>query len=264
MTADQVSGGQHTGGRHTAVPAVAERARSIAQRGGSATVLPGSGCGRLAPLQHDVGPGGHTLLLLAEDHPLVTATRSAPRRELPAMVELADTAPVPLRQPVRGLLWITGWLCPLDRDAARAAAVAISERRPDPRLLDVGHGATVLRLRAASIVLADGEGTESVPPDEFTRAAPDPFCGFESVWLRHLEEGHPDVLSQLLRHIPASLRRPAARVRPLGLDRFGLRLRVEVDSADRDVRLRFSRPVTDTQDLGREIRQLLGCPFLQH
>lgn len=245
------------------MPSVAERARSIAQRGGSATVLPGSVCGRVVPLQHYVGAGGHTLLVLPEDHALVGATRAAVRHEQPAMVELTDSAPVPLRQPVRGLLWLTGWLCPLDREAARAAAVTISERCPDPRLLDVGHGATVLRLRAASIVLADGEGTESVPPDEFTRAAADPFCRFERAWLRHLEEGHPDVFSQLLRHIPAALRHPTARVRPLGLDRFGLRLRVEVDSADRDVRLRFSRPVADTQELGQEIKRLLGCPFVQ-
>lgn len=244
------------------LPDVAERARSIAQRGGSATVLPGLGGGRLVPLQHHVGAGGDTLVVLPEEHELVAATRAVPRRELPAMVELADHAPVSLRQPVRGLLWITGWLCLLDPAAARAAAVAIAERCPDPRLLDVGYGATVLRLRAASIVLADGEGTESVPPDDFTRAAPDPFCGFESVWLRHLEEGHPDVLGHLLRHIPAALRRPDARVRPLGLDRFGLRLRVEVDSADRDIRLSFSRPVLDTVGLSRELKQLLGCPFL--
>ncbi|MGH4022986.1 MAG: DUF2470 domain-containing protein [Pseudonocardiaceae bacterium] len=251
-----------TTGEAAGVPGVAERARSIAQRGGSATVLPGSGSSRLVPLQHHVGSGGDTLVVLPEEHSVIIAARAAPRHELPAMVELADNAPVSLRQPVRGLLWITGWLRPLDPDAARAAAVTMAERRPDPRLLDIGHGARVLRLHAASIVLADGEGTESVPPEEFTRAAPDPFCGFERAWLRHLEDGHPDVFSQLLRHIPASLRHPAARVRPLGLDRFGLRLRVEVDSADRDIRLCFSRPVMDTGDLGREIKQLLGCPFL--
>lgn len=245
------------------MPDVAERARSIAERGGSATVLPGSDCARLVPLQHHVGTGGDTLVVLPEEHGMVRATRASPRRELPAMVEIADHAPVSLRQPVRGLLWITGWLCPLDADAARAAAVVIAERCPDPRLLDVGYGATVLLLRAASLVLADGEGTESVPPDEFTRATPDPFCGFESVWLRHLEEGHPDVFGQLLRHIPVALRRPGARVRPLGLDRFGIRLRVEVASADRDVRLSFSRPALDTAQLSRELRQLLGCPFLQ-
>lgn len=251
-----------TMGRAAGVPAVAERARSIAQRGGSATVLPGSGSSRLVPLQHHVAAGGDTLVVLPDGHSVIAAAHAAPRHELPAMVELADNAPVPLRQPVRGLLWITGWLRALEPGAARAAAVTMAERCPDPRLLDIGHGARVLRLRAASIVLADGEGTESVPPDEFARAAPDPFCGSERAWLRHLEDGHPDVFGQLLEHIPAALRQRTVRVRPLGLDRFGLRLRVEADSADRDVRLRFSRPVRDTGGLGREIRQLLGCPFL--
>ncbi|HEY2765702.1 MAG TPA: DUF2470 domain-containing protein [Pseudonocardiaceae bacterium] len=245
-------------------PSAAERARSIAQRGAAAAVLPGSTGDRLVPLLHQVSADGDPLVVFGEDHPLVAATRTASRRELPAMVELTDTAPVPLRQPVRGLLWITGWLCPLDRAGARAAAVTISERCPDPRLLDVGRGVTVLRLRAASLVVADGEGAEPVQPDEFARAEPDPFCSSERVWLRHLEDGHSDVLDTLLTHVPASLRTPAARVRPLGLDRFGLRLRVEIDNADRDVRLRFSRPVTDARDLGQQFRQLLGCPFVRY
>lgn len=255
--------GRATGDRDIAAPSAAERAQSIARRGGSATVLPGSGAARFVPLLHHVGPDGNALVVVAQEHPAVAATRSAPRRELPAMVELTDSAPVPLRQPVRGLLWISGWLSPLGADEARAAAVAICERHPDPRLLDVGYGATVLRLRAASLILADGDGTASVRPAEFAGAAPDPFCGFESNWLRHLEYDHPDVLDQLLRQVPASLRGPGTLVRPLGLDRYGLRLRVEAGEADRDVRLGFSRPVGDVAELAREIRRLLGCPFLR-
>jgi hypothetical protein len=251
-----------TGDQDTAAPSAAERARSIARRGGSATVLPGSACGRFVPLMHDVGADGNTLVVLPADHQAVSATHSASRRELPAMLELADYAAVSLRQPVRGLLWITGWLCPLTPDETRAAAVEISERRPDPRLLDVGHESVLLRLRAASLILADGEGTESIQPEQFTQAAPDPFCCFERVWLRHLEDGHADVLDQLMRHVPESLRSSSTRVRPLGLDRFGLRLRVEADAVDRDVRLRFSRSVGDVHELTQEIRRLVGCPFL--
>lgn len=255
--------GETTGHRDTAAPDAAERARSIARRGGSATVLPGSACGRFAPVLHAVGGDGNTLLVLAREHPVVPATLRAPHEELPAMVELTDTAPVPLRQPVRGLLWITGWLRTLDAGEERDAAVTIAEQRPDPRLLDIGRDTVVLRLRAASLILADGDGTASVEPEQFARATPDPFCRFERTWLRHLEDGHPDVLAQLLRHVPASLRGRGTRVRPLGLDRFGLRLRVEADAADSDVRLRFSRAVTDVPQLTSEIRRLLGCPFLR-
>lgn len=77
---------------------------------------------------------------------------------------------------------------------------------------------------------------------------------------------HPDVVAQLLRHVPADVRRRGIGVRPLGLDRFGLRLRIERPDSkghDTDVRVRFSRPVADVRQLGQEIRTLLGCPFLR-
>ena len=52
------------------------------------------------------------------------------------------------------------------------------------------------------------------------------------------------------------------RVRPLGLDRYGVRLRVEAEDGDHDVRLPFTKPVDDVAALGRAIRVLMGCPFL--
>jgi len=98
---------------------------------------------------------------------------------------------------VRGLLWITGWLRVLDGEEARSAVLEVVEAKPDPRLLDAGHGATVLRLTPASMVVADAEGTSSVRPSEFGEAEPDPFCLHEDQWLRHLELSHRDVVELL-------------------------------------------------------------------
>ncbi|EUA56795.1 hypothetical protein I553_8849 [Mycobacterium xenopi 4042] len=50
-------------------------------------------------------------------------------------------------------------------------------------------------------------------------------------------------------------------VRPLGLDRYGVRLRVETADGDRDVRLPFRKPVDDVAGLSQAIRLLMGCPF---
>jgi hypothetical protein len=47
----------------------------------------------------------------------------------------------------------------------------------------------------------------------------------------------------------------------LSLDRYGLRLRVETDNGDHDVRLPFPKPVDDVTGLNRGIRILMGCPF---
>jgi hypothetical protein len=197
---------------------------------------------------------GSVIMLLADDHPLVGQV------DVAAMVEVADRAPVALREPVRGLLWITGWLRTLPRDQARQAAVEVAEARPDSRLLDVGHGMTVLRLAPVSLVLADGDGTDSLRPGDFGAATPDPFCRYEDHWLRHLELAHRDVVGMLSRLLPEHLR--GGHIRPLGLDRFGLRLRVETADADHDVRLAFSQPVDTPGELGLQLRRMVGCPFL--
>ncbi|MBW4719572.1 DUF2470 domain-containing protein [Saccharothrix obliqua] len=244
--------------RRPPAPHPAERARTIAARGGRAALLPSDGTEhRVHPVLHHVRAGGDTTILLPDDHPLVEAARDT---EITAMLEIADHAAVALREPVRGLLWITGWLRVLDPAQARAASLDVAEERPDPRLLDVGHGAAVLRLNPASLVVADAEGTVSLRPELFAQAEPDPFHRQEDHWLRHLELSHRDVVGLLSQHLPDELR--GGHVRPLGLDRFGLRLRVETAAEDHDVRIAFSRPVADPAELAVELRRLMGCPFL--
>ncbi|MGQ0840494.1 DUF2470 domain-containing protein [Actinokineospora sp.] len=245
-------------------PHPAERARTIATLGGRATLaLTGDepmAAERVVPLLHHVHPDATVSILLPADHALVTAAWQAHRGELATMVELADPAPVPLREPIRGLLWITGWLRALDEQASRDLALVVADSRPDPRLLDLGHGAALLRLVPVALVLADADGTHPVQAEEFAAAEPDPFAAQEAGWLRHLEVSHTDVVGALARHLPEHLR--GGHVRPLGLDRFGLRLRVEATDADHDIRLAFARPVGTAKELSAELRRLVGCPFL--
>ena len=253
--------------RRPPAPNPAERAKTIATRGGRATIRPTverAGCDAESaePVLHHVHHSGSVSVLLPDEHPMVRAANETQRGELAVMLELADHAPVALREPVRGLLWITGWLRPLTPVSARARAVAIAEQRPDYRLLDVGHGLTLLRLTPASLVLADAEGTHSLRPHMFSAAPPDPFHDYEAEWLRHLESDHPDVVDQLARHLPAHLR--AGHIRPLSLDRFGLRLRIESPTGDHDVRLAFSQTVDSPPQLATELQRLLGCPFLRN
>jgi hypothetical protein len=243
--------------RGPATPSPAERARTIAARGGRAALLSsGESQVRITPLLHHVHHDGTATILLPADQAVLASAASC----LPAMLEIADPTPVRLREPVRGLLWLTGWLRVLAANEARAEVLAIAEERPDSRLLDAGHSAAVLRLESATMVLADGEGTCPVRPGEFASASPDPFCLLENGWLRYLESRHRDVVGTLARHLPHRLR--GGHIRPLGLDRFGLRLRVESADGDHDVRLAFSGPVADPERLGIELRRLVGCPFL--
>mgnify|MGYP000905470730 CR=1 FL=1 len=70
----------------------------------------------------------------------------------------------------------------------------------------------------------------------------------------------PTVTARVAARRPGPLRR--GRVRPSALDRYGVRLRVEGQDGDHDVRLPFTQPVDDVQGLGRAIRVLMGCPFM--
>ena len=249
--------------RRPPVPQPAERARTIAARGGRAVLLRSepdqdtTSADRIEPHLHHVHADGTVTVLLAEDHPMLLAALD---NRLPAMVEVADRAPVALREPVRALLWVTGLLTGLRGEQAREQALLVADERADSRLLDVGHGFGVLRLTPASLVLADSEGTSSISPPEFATASPDPFCEYEDNWLRHLDSAHRDVVGMLTRLLPETLR--GGNVRPLGLDRYGLRLRVEAAGGDHDVRLAFANPVDTPQGLAVELRRMVGCPFL--
>lgn len=212
---------------------------------------------RVTPLLHHVHDDGVVSVLLPDDHTLPAALTNG---ELTSMVEVVDMAPVPLRESVRGLLWITGRLSSLTLPEARGVALSIAAVRPDPRLLDLGHGATLLQLDPVSMVIADADGTHPIEPATFTQCAPDPFCHEEAGWLRHLELSHTEVVHTLRRHLPEHLR--GGHLRPLGLDRYGLRLRVESFDGDHDVRLAFSRPIETLTELSDELRRLVGCPFL--
>jgi hypothetical protein len=178
------------------------------------------------------------------------------------MLELADTAPVDLREPVRGLLWITGRISAVEPARARRIALALADHRPDPALLDIGYGAVLVRLTPHSAVLSDAEGTAALAPLDLAAATPDPFCHREHPWLAHLEQSHPQVFERLARHLPVPLRDArGARVRPLGLDRCGLRLRVEVGDADHDVRLAWERSISTPDELHEQFHRLVGCPL---
>jgi Protein of unknown function (DUF2470) len=165
---------------------------------------------------------------------------------------------------VRSLVWIRGRLRRVPPPVVGALLDVIAADDPSPALLQVNsphdEGLTMLWLQTESVVIADTTGAESVELNDLLTARPDPFCALESCWLQHIDTDHREVIDMLASRLPAPLRR--GRVRPLGLDRYGVRLRVERDDSDHDVRLPFAFPVEDVTALGRAIRILMGCPFL--
>lgn len=248
--------------RRPPTPTAAERARSLVARGGRAALVGTGEPEPITPLMHHVHPDGATDLLLPDDSPLLYRLRGSDGGELPVMLELTERTPVPMPEEVRELLWVVGWLHEPTPAAARHLALRLTELRPHHRLLDVGHDATLLRLRPGSIVYSDAESSAPASAADLAEARPDPFCLFEHQWLAHLDHAHPEVFTALMRHLPPTLRLDeGARVRPLGVDRCGLRIRVQTPSGDHDVRLAWSSEATTVDELRTRFGELIGCPF---
>ncbi|GAA1074661.1 DUF2470 domain-containing protein [Pseudonocardia alni] len=245
--------------RRPPTPAVAERARSLVTRGGRAALVGTGEPEPCAPLMHHTWPDGTTDLLLPDDHVLRERARLT-LDGLPVMLELTGSTPVPLDEPVRELLWLVGTLQEPDPTTGRERALRLAEKAPHPNLLDAGRGATLLRLHPSSAVYSDAEGCAPVSPTELAAAEPDPFCRVEQVWLEHLDRAHPEMLCALRRHLPDGLGFTGGRVRPVGVDRFGLRVRVPTATGTQDVRLAFSAPADTPEELQRRFAELVGCP----
>ena len=231
----------------------AERARTVAGRTSAALCV--RGLDAVRPLAHATTGTGTTYVLVPTGGEVDTALAGSDDRT--AVLMVSDRAPVPLRDPVRAQLWLSGWLTPVHPAARRGAALAFAETRPVGPLLDVGDGATLLRLDVAEVVLREGDRCTDVGPQAFADARPDPLAGVEARMLQHLDRDHPEVLDLLGNRIPPAELGPRDVVRPLGLDRFGYRLRIERPAGRRDLRLPFPRPLTCPGQLQAATRRLL-------
>ncbi len=241
--------------RHPA-PSPAERARAVLARPNPATVTTQSGTLHLVDPACHVHPGGTVSLLLPDRHHLLDEMS---RGRTAATVEFTDTSAVALRDPTRSLLWISGTLTALDEATARMRALRLIRDDPDERLLDIGHGRTMVAMDPYLVVHSDAEGCHLLGNDEFLRARPDPLGRWEGPWLRHLEEDHPDLLAALAEDCPVPL--PEGRPRPLGVDRYGLRLRLEGSDGDHDVLIPFHRPARTPHEVAHRVHELAHSPL---
>lgn len=268
------------------VPTTAERIRSVWMRAQSLLAIdgtepgaePGAHPGAESAAAPATGPATEPVPvplchLLDDGTVAIAGARLAAdggQAGVPALLELTDHSPLPLRERVRALVWVRGRLHPVPPAEVEALLDRIAAEDPNPALLQVqsprsqGGGVEedrypLLRLTMESVVVADTTGAEAVPVADLLAAEPDPFCVIEATWLRHLQVAHPEVITRLATRLPPQLRR--GQIHPLGIDRYGIWLRVEGGDGDRDVRLPFHAPAHSVTALNRAVRVLMGCPF---
>ncbi len=247
-------------------PTTPERIRSACARAGGALLALEGAPARPDPVAspvHHLLPDGSFALAIPVD-------AGEPVAGSQALLELTDYAPLPLREPVRSLVWVRGHLERVPPDDVTDTLDLIAAAYPNPALLQVETPMSapsggepwyaLFRLEIASVVVTDATGAEPVSVADLLAARPDPFCDVETSLLWHLDTVQNDVVARLVSKLPAPLRR--GRVRPLGLDRYGMRFRVEAADGDHDVRLPFHQPVDDMTGLSQAIRLLMGCAFI--
>jgi hypothetical protein len=246
-------------------PTTAERIRSTCVRASCAILAVERVEPTSTPVHHLLDDGSFAITVPG-DGMLAGMALAAGTAGVQAVLEMTDVAPLPLREPVRALVWVRGRLRCVPVSEITTLLDVIAAEDPNPALLQVNSdfvadtSFALHRLEVESVVIADSTGAESVAVGALLRARADPFCAVESCWLQHLESAHREVVDRLAARLPMALRR--GRVRPLSLDRYGVQLRVESDDGDHDVRLPFAKPVDDITGLSQAIRILVGCPFL--
>lgn len=153
----------------------------------------------------------------------------------PVMLEIADPAPVPVRDRVRATVRVYG-------DAERTGEVA--------------HG---IRIQPVSVHLETGGTTLALNPVDLWLTEPDPLALCEAGLLGHLDSCHSETMEMLAGLIPDTIRADARRLAPIALDRAGIVLRVEHAVGHVDVRLAFPREATDPDQAARALAALFGA-----
>ncbi|MFF8291455.1 DUF2470 domain-containing protein [Streptomyces sp. NPDC016309] len=235
-------------------PTRAERVRSVLVAARSLTVTThGYRCDLTGA--HALDERGRLTLRLPADCHLAAAVVCAPRGDLATVLHFTDVAPTAVRERVRARVTLAGWLTEDDAGAGTAA-----------------HG-VALRLDPVRATLVRGDGGDGggtgdggvcVGLDELVLAEADPLAAHEAGLLMHLADDHADAVARLARLVEPRHLHGVRRVVPVGVDRYGLTLRLERVRDHADVRLPFAVPVREAADFGDRVQRLLAaahaCP----
>src|SRR5271155_2955246 len=112
------------------LPTTAERIRSACARAGGALLAVEREDPVATPIHHLLHDGSFAVALPTEDaNHRVTGSQ--------ALLELTDYAPLPLREPVRSLVWVRGRLQQIPPAAVTSTLDLIAADNPNPVLLQV-------------------------------------------------------------------------------------------------------------------------------
>ncbi|MGW7292053.1 DUF2470 domain-containing protein [Streptomyces xiamenensis] len=248
-------------------PTAAERVRTLVESNASASLtIPGTELdepGLSTPESRAVAASGEVMLLIPARAPAARAAVHAQGDDLTAVMEITDVAPVSVPHRIRGRGWVAGWLTAVAGSERAAAAQLLARRHPAGPV--PGPEWTMLRLEVGEAYTDDLWGAAQVEPDEFAAASPDPLARHEAELLQHLAASHETQLRSLCALLGDRGNSCGAwrQVVPLGLDRFGLRVRFCAGEHCFDARFDFPEPVRDVTELRRAMRHLFEAAAVE-
>ena len=133
---------------------------------------------------------------------------------------------------------LSGWVAPVAEYDVTRLVLDFADAHPCDSLFDVGLSATLLRLDLAEVHLEEAGGTTEVDPEDFLAARPDAVSRAEN----DLMADQCEALTRLAGRVQRWVGRHD-HVRLLGLDRFGVRYRVQGRSGCYDLRVPFAAPL---------------------
>ncbi|GAA2157193.1 hypothetical protein GCM10009760_59100 [Kitasatospora kazusensis] len=235
-------------------PSAAERARTLFGFASSVVLdIPGIDLVErpgIPPLVRcAVLPDGAFAVLVESSSPLHRIALVARADRVAAELEAVDVAPVAVPHRIRGRATAHGRLSPLPAPGPGVIEGLFPGRPAD------GHA--LLRFEPEHLAVEDLWGSECcVGPAAVAAAAPDPIAADEAALLQHLDAAHSDHLHRLAaraRYAPGPL-----LVRPVALDRLGLRVRLIGAGRMLDARFDFHRPVTTPGQLPDALHRLFA------
>jgi hypothetical protein len=238
------AGSTHSSATTAHQPPVAERARTVAAAGLGISQLWGATTTR----------GGDVLLVVPTSGEVTAALEHSPVGDVPARLTVTDRAPFPLRHPVRGLVQLSGWVTPVREDDVARLVLDFADTYPCDSLFDVGLSATLVRLDLAEVLLEEAGMSSDVEPEDFLGARPDGVSAAE-IELMAAERGPLDRLTRRVQQWAGR----TDDVHLLGLDRYGVRFRVQSKRGYYDLRVPFAAPLSAPADFGAAVGHLLTC-----
>jgi hypothetical protein len=233
-------------------PPAAERARTVAARPAASLYCAGLGIVQLWGAATTAR--GDVLLVVPTGGAVTTALQNSPVGDVPARLTVTDRTSLSLAHPVRGLVQLSGWVTAVAEGDVAQLVLDFADAHACDSLFDVGLTATLVRLDLAEVVLEEAGMSLDVEPEDFLAARPDGISAVETQLIA--AERHA------LDRLAGRVQRWAGRhddVRLLGLDRFGVRFRVQSRRGCYDLRVPFAAPLDGPADVGAAIQHLLTC-----